>query len=178
MEKKKDLKENNKKTRIKINILRVILIVLLMCTFGIIFGFSNQNGKTSGSLSRKITEAITSKAKSIQEMEKSERELILKRIEGIIRKIAHFSIYAIVGILLVSLFSTYKIEEFDRIAYSLIIGVIYAITDEIHQAFTPERGPSLFDVILDGEGVLFGICLVLICIKIYKRENKKTITEK
>jgi len=82
--------------RMKKNIIRGILILLLFCTFGIIFGFSSQNAEKSGGISQKITEVLTSKMKWIQEKPETEKEQILNRIESIIRKIAHFSIYTIV----------------------------------------------------------------------------------
>lgn len=83
---------------IKINILRTFLIILLIGTFSIIFGFSNQNAKESGSISRKITEVLTNRIKSIQEKPKEEKEQIMYKIEKIVRKTAHFSIYTLVRI--------------------------------------------------------------------------------
>ena len=44
----------------------------------------------------------------------------------------------------------------------LCIGVLYAASDELHQAFVPGRGPAVGDVVLDGVGVLFGIAVVLL----------------
>ena len=55
---------------------------------------------------------------------------ILSKIEKVIRKIAHFSIYTFLGNLLMLLFSTYKIKNINRIYTSLVIGVVYAISDE------------------------------------------------
>lgn len=163
------------KNNIKINILRMILIVLLIGTFGLIFGFSSQDGKESSGVSRKVTETITKGIKSIQEKPKDEKEKIISRIEHIIRKIAHFSIYAVVGALLMALFKTYKLKEINSISYSLILGTIYAISDEIHQCFIPGRGPQVTDVIIDSIGVLFGILLLIFVIKIFE---KKKITKK
>lgn len=80
----------------KNNIIRVILILLLMLTFCIIFGFSNQDSEESSDISGGVTQILTSKIKVIQEKEEVEKELILFRIESIIRKLAHFSIYTIV----------------------------------------------------------------------------------
>lgn len=154
---------------IKINILRVILIILLIGTFSIIFGFSSQDSEKSSGISRKVTEIITNPIKSIQEKPQQEKEQILSRIESVVRKIAHFSIYTVVGFLLMALFSTYKLEEMNRFSYSLIIGVVYASSDEIHQCFTPGRGPQITDVIIDTMGVLLGILLVMLVIKIYKK---------
>ncbi len=68
-----------------------------------------------------------------------------------------------------SLMKTFKMKEMDRISTSLIIGVIYASSDEIHQCFVPGRGPLFTDVIIDGMGVLLGILLVMLVIKIYIR---------
>ena len=81
---------------VKINIIRAILIVLIISTFFVIFGFSSQNSEESGGISKKITQIITSKIKSIQNKPQNEKEKILTRIESIIRKLAHFSIYMVV----------------------------------------------------------------------------------
>lgn len=80
----------------KINILRIILIILLLCTFSIIFGFSSQDSKKSSSISRTVTIFLTNNIKSIQEKNDIEKGQILHRIESIVRKIAHFSIYTVV----------------------------------------------------------------------------------
>jgi len=81
---------------IRINILRIILVILLIGTFSIIFGFSSQDSKESSSLSRKVTEILTSKIDKINQKPEQEREQILYKIEHVIRKIAHFSIYTVV----------------------------------------------------------------------------------
>ncbi len=80
----------------KKNILRVFLIILLFATFSIIFGFSSQNKEQSGGLSQSITEVITNQIKFIQDKSEQDKLKIVDRIESIIRKIAHFSIYTIV----------------------------------------------------------------------------------
>lgn len=150
----------------KLNIIRGILITVLIAIFVTIFGFSNQNSETSAGLSQKVTNFVVEFVPSIKNMPEKEKEQAEYRIEKVIRKIAHYSIYTLVGILLMALMSTYKIKELDRIAISMIIGVIYAATDEIHQAFVPGRGPLVTDVILDSIGVLTGICIVLLVYKI------------
>lgn len=153
----------------KLNIIRAILIIALITTFITIFGFSNQNSETSGGISQKVTEYVTKYIPSIQEMEEIEKEEVIDKIETAIRKLAHFSIYTLVGILLMSLMSTYKIKQIDKISISLIVGIIYAISDEIHQAFIPGRGPQLADVILDSMGVLTGIVLIILVLEIVRK---------
>ena len=164
------------KIDMKINILRAILIALLITQMWVIFGFSGQNGDESGSISRKITEAVTKNISSIQNLEKQEKEKVLNKIEHIIRKLAHFSLYAVIGFLLMSLMSTYKLKQKNRILVSCSIGLLYAISDEIHQAFIPGRGSQIADVGIDFSGVVVGMCVVLVAISFYtnktvKREN-------
>ena len=155
----------------KINVLRAILIVLLITQMWVIFGFSGQNGEESGSISRKITEEVTKNISSIQNLEKEEKEKVLRKIENIIRKLAHFSLYTIIGILLMSLMSTYKIKQKSRILISGSIGLLYAISDEIHQSFIPGRGPQITDVGIDFSGVVVGMCIVLVVISFYTKKT-------
>ena len=157
----------------KLNIIRGILITALIAIFVTIFGFSNQNSETSSGLSQKVTNFVVEFVPSIKNMPEKQKEQAEYRIEKIIRKIAHYSIYTLVGILLMSLMITYKLKELDRIAVSLIIGVIYASTDEIHQVFVPGRGPLITDVILDSMGVLTGIFIVMLVLKIHGKCRHK-----
>ena len=159
----------------KINIIRIILIMALIVTFCIIFGFSNQDSKTSGGMSQKITDFVIKFIPSIQQTEENQKEEIIDRIESVIRKIAHFSIYTLVGFLLMSLMGTYKMKEIDQIGTSLIIGVIYASTDEIHQAFIPGRGPQITDVMLDSLGVLTGIFIAILLLEIFRKINNNRL---
>ena len=162
------------KIDMKINILRATLIVLLITQMWVIFGFSGQNGDESGSISRKITEAVTKNISSVQNLEKEEKEKVLKKIEHIIRKLAHFSLYAVIGFLLMSLMSTYKLKQKNRILVSCSIGLLYAISDEIHQAFIPGRGPQIADVGIDFSGVVVGILISTLIIKILISRKKSS----
>ena len=108
----------------KKNIERIILLILLLGTMTIIFGFSSQDGKESGNISKKITEQIVKRIPQIQEKEQEEKEIIINRIEKVIRKIAHFSIYTVVGIIVMAFISTYQIKEKNRIIISTITALL------------------------------------------------------
>lgn len=161
----------------KKNILRIILILLLLGTFYIIFGFSSQDGEKSGSISKRITEKIATLIPQIQEKSKLEKENIMNTMERIIRKMAHFSIYTLVGLLLMTLVSTYNIKEKNRLIITLTTGIIYASSDEIHQSFVPGRSPMITDIVIDTMGVILGILLIILGKKIIKkyRENKQNM---
>ena len=162
-----------KEKSISINIFRMILIILLLCTFFIIFGFSSQNGEKSGGINRKVTETILKVSSNYNKLEEGEKEVVLHRTESIIRKIAHFSIYAVVGFLLMGLLSTYKIKDKWRIIITIIIGILYAMSDEFHQSFSPGRTPKITDVYIDTLGIILGALLVVLIRIIYKKIKTK-----
>ena len=157
----------------KINILRTILIILLLGRFSIIFNFSNQDGVKSGSLSREITEEVTKHVNSIQTLEKVEKERVLNKIEHYIRKLAHFSLYLVLGMITNSLMCTFNLKNNRRIYISLGIGIIYAVSDEFHQIFIPDRTASILDILIDSCGVAVGIFLVFFIVKIHERIFQK-----
>ena len=68
----------------------------------------------------------------------------------LIRKLAHFTEYAILFWLLIR-------GPFARRPYlALAVCVVYALSDEGHQMFVPGRTSSLYDVALDSTGAMFG----------------------
>ena len=153
----------------KLNIIRVILIIMLAGTFYLIFGFSSQNATKSSSISGKISKDIVNITRK-KETEK-EKNRIAKLIEPGIRKLAHFSIYTLVGFLLMNLFFTYKISINKKIIISLILGFVYACSDEIHQTFVAGRSGEARDVLIDTSGVFIGILISTLLYKIYKNSK-------
>ena len=66
-----------------------------------------------------------------------------------LRKIAHAAEYAVLGALLAARLG----KELPAVA----IGIAYAVTDEVHQAFVPGRQGAVMDVLIDAVGVLIGV---------------------
>jgi len=52
--------------------------------------------------------------------------------------------------------NTSQLTSAKLIVFTLIFGIIYAFTDEFHQAFVPNRTVSGFDVFIDTLGVILG----------------------
>jgi VanZ family protein len=72
--------------------------------------------------------------------------------DTILRKGAHVTEYAVLGLLL--------LRALGREAPAFLAGVAYAVTDEIHQHFVRGRHASPFDVAIDAVGVAAGILLI------------------
>ena len=64
----------------------------------IIFGFSSQNAIESKGISTKISEYVLKFNKTYQQANQKEKASMLKRTNAIMRKVAHFSIYTVLGI--------------------------------------------------------------------------------
>ena len=69
-----------------------------------------------------------------------------------LRKLAHASEYAVLGLLL--------LRALGREWAAVAVGVLYAATDELHQHFVSGRHASPVDVAIDAAGVLAGVFLV------------------
>ncbi len=160
------------KINIKLWIVRIILCILLITIFSITFGFSSQDSTKSSSISQATTEILVKNNREIQELDEKDKMMRIDELETIVRKLAHFSIYTVIGSLLILLHSTYNISLKRRIIQSFGIGVIYAITDEIHQIFTPGRSAEIRDVLIDSLGVAFGIVIILLIMKLIKKCKK------
>lgn len=88
----------------------------------------------------------------------------------LLKKSAHFIEYAILSTLIFRSLLNSKVSKKNAIVASIFISIIYAISDEIHQSFTPGREPRLRDIIIDGIGSI-GSMIVITYIGI--KNNKK-----
>lgn len=143
---------------------RILFLVMLAATFYVIFNFSAQDGELSGSVSRKVTTFIVEMLSKVKNMDVNLKFHYITKLEPIVRKLAHFSIYTVVGFSVMGFMCTFDIRNVFKFIASMGIGVTYAITDEFHQSFTPGRSARLFDVGIDSFGVLTGIFIMIILI--------------
>lgn len=122
--------------------LSIILVVLWMI---LIFTFSNQ----PGNISTKQSDIVVSKVSKIIKIDD------LKYITLVVRKTAHFILYVILGILIINMLHYYQIK--DIVILSILICILYACSDEIHQLFITGRSGEIKDVFIDSIGSILGI---------------------
>jgi VanZ family protein len=91
-------------------------------------------------------------------------------IHLIIRKIAHFTEYGILGYLAVRAFRTSPGLGISRnwVLLSLSLVVVYALIDEFHQSFVPSRTASIYDSFIDMTGGL----TVILLLRLWYRERQ------
>lgn len=91
----------------------------------------------------------------------------------LLRKAAHFSEFAALGMSLAWLFGMLSKQRFWSLALPLLSGAGAAAIDETIQLFSPNRGPSIKDVGIDTAGVITGIAVLTLLHCLYKRMKKR-----
>lgn len=156
---------------------RLYRLLLWLCTLGVaamIFGFSAQSGEVSGSVSgRVVAEVIDLVDVDYSTRTPAEQESIYSFVDHLVRKAAHFAEYALLGFFLRLLAGSYRWRRPTRLC--LLLGALYAGTDEVHQLFIAQRAAMWQDVLLDSTGVLAGITLAYALLTLNKRwKERKT----
>ncbi|WP_374711985.1 VanZ family protein [Symbiobacterium terraclitae] len=80
-------------------------------------------------------------------------------LEMLLRKSAHMVAYAILAVLLAWALSA-RLPGRTALRVALATAVLYAVSDEVHQAFVPTREGRLLDVAIDGAGAVLGLLLL------------------
>lgn len=138
--------------------LAVIFWLLSAVIMVLIFNFSAATGDESEELSQNLLTKII--------------EFIGNFIShNTLRKLAHFSEFAALGFCVTgAIHYTFGKRKFY---VPLIPCVLYAISDEIHQHFVPERACRIFDMFVDSCGIMTGIGIFLLFIHIISKIIKK-----
>lgn len=163
-------------TKRKIKMLAALLLVVTVAS--LIFYFSSQEGERSSETSGAIVDLLlpnivpgyTEMAPPVQRPYKIQWGFI-------VRKTAHFLEYAALSVSLI-LYLRYLLEGRKPwiIGGTAWIGAtLYACTDEWHQMFVQDRGPSPVDVLIDSSGALMGallgVAVMLLWFRIKKKRN-------
>ena len=172
-------KERGKSEEMKIIIQRTIWIILIIINCVTIFQFSNQNAIISSNTSGKVIDWLIDIIPFTSQLEEKEKARVKEEImQPIIRKLAHFSIYALLGFLIMGLACTYNGTFYQRILCSVLLACLYAMSDEFHQLFISGRSGQITDVLIDTAGALTGTIIFMLIIKYYRRITKKQVERK
>ncbi|MBQ8545834.1 MAG: VanZ family protein [Clostridia bacterium] len=160
---------NNEK--IIISIFSWITVIITML---IVINFSLENGTKSTNTSDNVVDSVVEVIPNNNSMSQEQKD----NLTHIIRKIAHFGIYMLLGFTIINAFNvTIKWKYIFSLAVSVILSSLFAMFDEfIIQAYSAGRVPLWSDVIIDFFGATVGALLFVSFISIYnliKKQNKK-----
>ncbi len=148
------------------------LWLLVTAVAAMIFWFSSQNGEdslnTSGGI---VTSLLRLFVPGFEDMTIKEKTAIYKQIHYLVRKGAHFTEFAMLGVSLLLLFRALDLR--CPILCAWVVGTLYACTDELHQMLVDSRAAMWQDVCIDSAGVLAGVLLVTLLLFLRRRKRKE-----
>ena len=155
----------------KVKIFRIVSAILLLALMTAIFCFSAQEADESSDLSDGITfKIIAGFFPDFEELSQTEQEDIIYDTTFYVRKLAHFSLYFMMGVLSFSAIVSYKrIRLLLRYLFSYVFSVLYAVSDEIHQLFVAGRSCELRDVFIESCGVLLALIMIFVIYNLSKK---------
>ena len=83
-----------------------------------------------------------------------------------LRKAAHFSEFALLGLLYSG---RHRLAKGETPAHLMLCGLTVACIDETIQIFTPDRASSLIDVWIDASGFALGLVVIITACKLYNK---------
>ena len=152
---------------------RKICIIFAVAVMVTIFMFSSENSSKSSVTSSGISKYIVSVLFPDIELKTwAEQKEIRDMITHIVRKCAHFSIYAILGFFMCLAVGKGKFLSLNSVI-SLDLCFLYACTDEFHQLFVSGRSGEFRDVIIDTLGSCTGIIISALMYRLFLKILKK-----
>ncbi len=143
--------------------MKKVLTAITLLWMGVIFMLSNTPSTESNSLSKGVLKTVFGEVIYVFNMEVDTDELVVK-LNTPIRKVAHFTEYMVLGILM---FFTLRFYGVKSQYIAAILCVLYASSDEFHQLFVDGRTGRVLDVIIDSCGSSSGILLCSIVHKLF-----------
>lgn len=165
------MQNQKRKRRIIYNVTVWLLTFFWLC---VIFYFSSM----PSSKSDEQTSFVISLLNNLFGIETSQWELvekfgILQSIDFFVRKTAHLTEYAVLGVLSFLSFKELSLmfqrRRLFQMSASLLFCLVYAASDEIHQMFVPGRSAMVRDVLIDFCGSVIGVGVCLIIALIYDK---------
>ncbi len=133
------------------------LILMIIYYSFIIWSFSSHPADVSAKESKSITGIIYDKiAVYIEKFSDMGRDMFVKRTDNFIRKCAHFSLFFVFSLIISMYVNCYNKGAVVFLLTVFLTGVMFAVSDEVHQLFVPGRGCQFRDVLIDSNGVLAG----------------------
>lgn len=94
---------------------------------------------------------------------------------GTLRKLAHFTEFCTLGMLISWHIRMLKLPKWSCYAMPILCSVVVAFVDESIQYFVPGRGPGLVDVVIDSAGGTVGTLILALAVhRLVKKQMENT----
>lgn len=135
---------------------KILLWIMTVLCAGAIFFFSSQEADVSRKTGEGFTKDLFSLFAPFKNLPGETQKEIIEGAQGLVRTLAHFSLFAALGFFGALLAAEYGFDRRRALVAVLIFCAVYAISDEIHQLFVRGRSAQIRDVVTDECGALVG----------------------
>jgi len=135
--------------------------IILLGLIGVVFMLSSESPKDSHARSSHFLEASIGQVYNLDLLDKDV-------LHYTVRKMAHFTIYFLIGLATVVCVSEKKRVNKPQLILSLTLLLLFAFFDEVHQIYVG-RSFSYKDILIDFSGGLLAIVIYYQ----YKKKNQK-----
>ncbi len=142
--------------------------IVILCML-IIFSFSSDNSIQSSKKSENVILEISSLF-GVKGHRKQQQ--MINKFFVPVRKCAHFFIYFVLGLSMISFLREFSLPVRKLILLSIFLAFLYACSDEVHQLFVSGRSGEVRDVLLDTFGAGIGVYLYYLLFKQKIKENR------
>ena len=156
--------------------IKVISCITTLVIMALIFWFSSQNSIDSSETSAGFSMWLLSIVKP--QLSYAEKAELVADMSHTIRKFAHFSLYAALGMSSSAAISSLSSRSVKKIlVFSVPFCAAYAVTDEIHQMFVGGRAGMTGDVLIDTAGAVAGCAVLMLAVITIRSIRKKKVNE-
>lgn len=153
---------------------RWLLLILAIGMMVFIFVMSSHNAADSTEESRGIARLIGQIfIRDFDKWDAEDQLDFVKSIDGTVRKVGHFAEYAALGGMLYLVLFSWGMKPHAALSVSFGAGVLYAVTDEVHQLFIDGRSLEFSDIVIDAAGTAVGCLLVYAIVTTVKGRREK-----
>lgn len=139
--------------------------VLSAAWIGVLFFFSGQSGEESGALSERLTQWLFGPLIA--------RGADAAQLEHLLRKAAHFSIFAVAGFL-VCMTLLHLMRRRGAVASALALSCALAVGNELHQTLSEGRSCQVTDMLIDASGAALGLTAAALIVGLIAKRQKHT----
>ena len=143
----------------KLKIYQILFAALTLAVMVTIFVLSSEDADTSSQTSSSLTKvAVTIIDKNYYNEPPAKQQEIWHQASIIVRKLAHFSIYTVLGFCASVAAGRRRLFTLRSLG-TVLFGFLYALSDEFHQSFSAGRSCEFRDVMIDTVGATLGMLI-------------------
>lgn len=143
-----------------------VLLLSILTVCGVVLSLAFFSGQ-SAEQSNEISGIVAAKVYEILSLAGISTKIEL--VNWGTRKVAHFTLFLLLGMGVSGIMQWRLQKKRHIVVAALILSVLIATADELHQYFSPGRYATLRDVLLDSTGALCGVMIIML---IYSRRKR------